>query len=101
RLEERILAAYNAISQDLANQPIPREMLLFPPDARPEGLVAGFELAHAGLLASIPFGAERPLEPFVYRVRPGDTLTDVAWRLGIAVDTIVKNNRRLGVADVL
>jgi LysM repeat protein len=52
-----------------------------------------------GLLATIPFGADRPFEPFSYRVRPGDTLTDVAWRLGIDIDTIVNNNRNLVDAD--
>jgi LysM repeat protein len=96
RLEPQLLALYNAIPPDLVGLAVGRDMLLFPPDARPEGLVAGAELADAGLLVSIPFGAERPLEPFVYRVRPGDTLTDVAWRLGIDVDTILNNNSELG-----
>jgi LysM repeat protein len=41
------------------------------------------------------------MEPFVYRVRPGDTLTDVAWRLGIDVDTIVNNNGTLVDADLI
>jgi LysM repeat protein len=62
-------------------------------------LAAGDQSTDRSLLVSIPFGAERPLEPFVYRVRPGDTLTDVAWRLGIDVDTIRNNNSGLGDPD--
>jgi LysM repeat protein/uncharacterized protein YvpB len=65
----------------------------------PAGLAAGEQSAGSNLLVSIPFGAERPLEPFVYRVRPGDTLTDVAWRLGIDVDTILNNNGDMGDGD--
>ena len=62
-------------------------------------MASGAESLEEGLLGSIPFGAERPFEPFVYRVRPGDTLIDVAWRLGIDVDTIVNNNGSLVDAD--
>ncbi len=98
RIESRVLAAYNGIATaELVSQPIAREALLFPPGALPDGLVAG----EGSLLASIPFGAERPVEPLKYRVRPGDTLTDVAWRLGIDVDTILNNNSNLGAGDYI
>src|SRR3989442_6474946 len=80
------------------DQPIAREALLFPPGVRPLAL-AEDESFEAGVLASIPFGAERVLEPFAYRVRPGDTVLDVAWKLGIDVDTIVNNNPSLADAD--
>jgi len=98
-LEASGLAAYNGIAQDLVDRPIAREALLFPPGVRPLALASGAESFEEGLLASIPFGAERPFEPFVYRIRPGDTLIDVAWRLGIDVDTIVNNNSSLVDAD--
>jgi len=98
-LDPTVLAAYNGIAPDLADQPIAREALLFPPGVRPLALASGAESSETVLLASIPFGAERPLEPFVYRVRPGDTLLDVAWRLGIDLDTIVNNNSSLVDAD--
>jgi LysM repeat protein len=100
-LDARALAAYNGVTPELVYQPIAREALLFPPGAMPLGFASGEQSAEGGLLASIPFGAERPLEPFVYRVRPGDTLTDVAWRLGIDVDTILNNNSDLGDGDFI
>ena len=101
RLDPGILAIYNAIAPDLVDRPVAREALLFPPGAIPLALASGARSFDEGLIVSIPFGAERPFEPFVYRVRPGDTLTDVAWRLGIDVDTIVNNNRNLVDADVI
>ncbi len=101
RLDADVLAIYNGIAPDLVDQPTAREALLFPPGAVPAALASRAGLFRGGLSGSIPFGAERPLEPFVYRVRPGDTLTDVAWKLGIDVDTIVNNNRSLADADVI
>jgi LysM repeat protein len=65
----------------------------------PLALASGAQTPDAKLFGSIPFGAERPLEPFVYRVRPGDNLTDIAWKLGIDVDTIVNNNPSLANAN--
>ena len=62
-------------------------------------LSAGTDSLDQDLLASISFGAERPLEPFLYRVKPGDTLIDVAWKLGIDLDTILNNNNSLIDAD--
>jgi LysM repeat protein len=97
-LDAAVLASYNAIAADLVDQPIAREVLLFPPGVRPLAL-AEDESLEEGVLTSIPFGAERVLEPFLYRVRPGDTLIDVAWRLGIDLDTIVNNNGDLVDAD--
>ena len=91
-LDAQVLGAYNAIAADRVGQPIGREALLFPAGATPRGLASAEQVIDPVLLASIPFGADRPYEPFVYRVRPGDTLTDVAWRLGIDVDTILNNN---------
>jgi len=98
-LDAAVLAAYNGIAQNLVDQLTAREALLFPPGVRPLALASGAESFEEGILASIPFGAERPFEPFVYRVRPGDTLIEVAWRLGIDVDTIVNNNSNLVDAD--
>jgi LysM repeat protein len=91
-LDPAVLAAYNGIAPDLVDEQIAREALLFPLGMRPLAMAAGADTFDALLEASIPFGAERPLEPFVYRVRPGDTLLDVAWRLGIDLDTIINNN---------
>ena len=99
RLNAEVLAIYNSIPPDHVDLPIAREALLFPPGSIPLALASGTQASERSLFGSIPFGAERPLEPFVYRVRPGDTLTDVAWRLGIDVDTIVNNNRNLANAD--
>ncbi len=101
RLDAHVLAAYNGIAADVVNQPIAREALLFPPGAIPHALASGEQSSEGGLLASIPFGAERVFEPFVYRVRPGDTLTDLAWRLGIDLDTILNNNSDLGNGDYI
>jgi len=101
RLDPAILAIYNNVPPDLVHLPIAREALLFPPGAIPLAMAYGDQSGEAALFGSIPFGAERASEPFVYRVRPGDTLTDVAWRLGIDVDTIVNNNRTLRDADVI
>lgn len=98
-LDAAILALYNGMVPDLVDQPIAREALLFPPGVIPLALAAGAQSSERGLLVSIPFGVERPAEPFVYRVRPGDTLIDVAWRLGIDLDTIVNNNGSLVDAD--
>ena len=95
-LDAQVLGAYNAIAADRVSQPIGREALLFPAGATPQGLASADQATERVLVGSIPFGAERAYEPFVYRVRPGDTLTDVAWRLGIDVDTILNNNE---VAD--
>ena len=98
-LDTAVLAIYNGTPPDHVDLPIGREALLFPPSVRPLTLTPGTELSEEGLLESIPFGAERALEPFVYRVRPGDTLLDVAWKLGIDLDTIVNNNSNLVDAD--
>ncbi len=98
-LDAAILALYNGMAPDLVGQPIGREALLFPPGAIPLAMASRTQFLESGLLASIPFGAERPAEPFLYRVRPGDTLIDVAWRLGIDLDTIVNNNANLVDAD--
>ncbi len=92
-LDAGTLAAYNGMPTDLVGQPTGREALLFPPGAIPMALASGAQSPE--LLASIPFGVERAVEPFVYRVRPGDTLIDVAWRLGIDLDTILNNNSNL------
>jgi LysM repeat protein len=100
-LDARVLAAYNAIGPELGHQPIAREALLFPPGAIPLAFASAAPSPEGALLATIPFGAERAFEPFVYRVRPGDTLTDVAWRLGIDVDTILNNNSDLGDGDFI
>jgi LysM repeat protein/uncharacterized protein YvpB len=98
-LDARVLAAYNGIAAALIDQPIAREALLFPPGVIPLGLASAASTSDETLLTAIPFGAERSSEPFVYRVRPGDTLTDVAWRLGIDVDTILNNNSDMGDGD--
>jgi LysM repeat protein len=98
-LDPEVLRQYNWIPPDLVHTPIGREILLFPPGVRPLGLPPETEFLENGLFGSIPFGAERPAEPFIYRVRPGDMLLDVAWRLGIDLDTIVNNNGNLVDAD--
>jgi LysM repeat protein len=100
-LDVHVLAAYNAIAEGSENEAIGREALLFPPGVRPDGLTLGPSSSESSLLVSIPFGAERPLEPFVYRVRPGDNLSDLSWRLGIDVDTILNNNSNLGAGDYI
>jgi len=97
-LDAEVLRQYNWIPPDLMNVPIGRELLLFPPGVRPLGVPQEAE-SFDDLYGSIPFGAERPAEPFIYKVRPGDTLIDVAWRLGIDLDTIVNNNGSLVDAD--
>jgi LysM repeat protein len=81
---------YNGLGADVADHPFGRVAILLPPGADPAPPEADSEPA---------FGAERAVEPTTYRVRPGDTLIDVAWRLGIDVDTIVNNNEDIADAD--
>jgi LysM repeat protein len=92
------LALYNGIAPRLAAQPIGREWVLLPPGAvAADPLAPGTVDAHSS--GSDEFGAERPAEPMLYQVQAGDTLTDIAWRLGIDVDTLVNNNQKLADPD--
>ncbi|MSQ24571.1 MAG: LysM peptidoglycan-binding domain-containing protein [Chloroflexi bacterium] len=98
-----VLGAYNGIEAQAFDQPLGREWVLLPPNlVQPDRLAPGSIGNISGDDASafsLPFGAQRPVEPIMYEVRPGDNLTEIAWRLGIDVDTIVNNNPRLADAD--
>ncbi|HEY3115579.1 MAG TPA: LysM peptidoglycan-binding domain-containing protein [Chloroflexota bacterium] len=97
------LAAYNGMTLVQSDQPVGRGAILLPPGAvPPHTLAPGFiDIASGISPVSFEFGAERPVEPTVYEVRPGDNLTDIAWRLGIDIDTIVNNNGELFDADLI
>jgi LysM repeat protein len=49
--------------------------------------------------SSQPASGKRP--PKTYRVRSGDTLTDIAEKFGLSVESIRSKNRALRSSDVL
>jgi LysM repeat protein len=97
------LAAYNGFAASELEQPLGRTALVLPPGAiKPQVQAPGSTDVASGISpVSHDFGAERPIEPTMYEVRPDDNLTDIAWRLGIDVDTLVNNNGELLDADLI
>lgn len=98
RLDAMGLAEYNGVPPDHIDLPLRHETVVLPPGAvLPQTLAPGS--SDGPFSESVEFGAERPQQPTYYEVRPGDNLTDIAWRLGIDIDTIVNNNDKLTDVD--